>query len=115
MALEQVFVFVFVFFLHSFSKVSSSPPCRCFPSNMCFRARTRERELSHTPRNSIRLTNHQLAVLGEIVRGDLEVEGSGALSYPAGDVVVGAVAGAEPTAVVASLANGDTTQMCAHA
>ena len=62
-----------------------------------------------------RLTDDQLAVLGEVVLGDLEVEGSRSLSYPAGDVVVGTVAGAEPASVLAGLADGDTTQMCAHA
>lgn len=59
----------------------------------------------------LRLTDDQLAVLGELVLGDLEVEGRGAFPDAAGDVVVGAVAGAEPTAEVAGLADGDTTQM----
>lgn len=62
-----------------------------------------------------RLADNQLAVLGEVVLGDLEVERRGALSYPAGDVVVRAVAGAEPSAEVAGLANGDTAQMRADA
>ena len=58
-----------------------------------------------------RLTNNDLAVLREVVLGYLEVERCGSLSYAAGDVVVGTVAGAEPAAEVASLANGDTTKM----
>lgn len=62
-----------------------------------------------TPRSS--LTDDQLAVLGELVLGDLEVEGGGSLSYTAGDVVVRTVAGAEPATVVTGLADGDTTQM----
>lgn len=62
-----------------------------------------------TPRSS--LTDDQLAVLGELVLGDLEVEGGGSLSYTAGDVVVRTVAGAEPATVVTGLTNGDTTQM----
>lgn len=57
------------------------------------------------------LTDDQQALLGEVVGGDLEVEGGRSLSYPAGDVVVGAVAGAEPAAEVAGLADGDTTEM----
>ena len=62
-----------------------------------------------------RLTDDQLAVLGEVVLGDLEVEGGGAFPDAARDVVVGAVAGAEPAAVVAGLADGHTTQMGADA
>jgi hypothetical protein len=61
------------------------------------------------------LSDDQLALLGEVVLGDLEVEGGGAFPDAAGDVVVGAVAGAEPTAVVAGLADGDTTQVGADA
>lgn len=57
------------------------------------------------------LTNDKLVILGEVVLGNLQVERRGALSYPARDVVVGAVAGAEPAAKVTGLANGDTTQV----
>lgn len=57
------------------------------------------------------LTNDEKALLGEVVGGDLEVEGSRASSYTAGDVVVGTVARAEPAAKVTSLANGNTAQM----
>lgn len=59
----------------------------------------------------VRLTDDQLAILGEIVLGDLEVERGGTLPYSAGDIVVRTVARAEPTAVVTGLANGDTTQV----
>jgi hypothetical protein len=55
------------------------------------------------------LTDDYLALLGELVRGHFEVERCGALSYAAGDVVVGTVAGAEPAAEVAGLANGDAS------
>lgn len=58
-----------------------------------------------------RLTNNKLVLFGEVVLGDLEVERSRASPYTAGDIVVGAVAGAEPTAVVAGLADGHTTQV----
>lgn len=57
------------------------------------------------------LTDDELALLGEIVLGDLEVEGSRSLSYPTRDIVVGTVAGAEPAAEVTSLADRDTTQV----
>lgn len=63
----------------------------------------------------IPLSDDHLAVLAEAVLGDLEVEGGGSLSYATGDVVVGAVAGAEPAAVVAGLADGDTAEMRADA
>jgi hypothetical protein len=48
---------------------------------------------------------------GILVFGDLQVERSRALSYTAGDIVVRAVAGAEPSTVVTGLADGDTTQV----
>jgi hypothetical protein len=59
----------------------------------------------------VRLADDKLALLREIVLGNLEVERGGSLSYSAGDVVVRTVARAEPTAVVTSLANGHTTQV----
>lgn len=58
-----------------------------------------------------RLTDDHLAVLWEVVLRNLEVERCGSLSYAARNVVVGTVARAEPAAKVASLANGDTTEM----
>lgn len=57
------------------------------------------------------LTNNQLAVLGELVLGDFEVERSGSLSYTSGDIVVRTVARAEPATIVTSLANRHTTEM----
>jgi hypothetical protein len=56
-------------------------------------------------------TNDNLALLGEVVRGDLEVERRRSLSYATRDIVVGSVAGAEPAAEVAGLADGHTTKM----
>jgi hypothetical protein len=58
-----------------------------------------------------RLTNDHLAVLWEVVLWNLEVERGGSLSYATGDVVVGTVAGAEPAAKVASLADGHASKM----
>lgn len=43
--------------------------------------------------------------------GNLEVQGSRTLADAARDVVVGAVAGAEPAAVVTGLTDGHTTQV----
>jgi hypothetical protein len=60
---------------------------------------------------TLRLTDDNLAVLREVVRGDLKVERRRSLSYAARDVVVGAVAGAEPAAEVAGLADGDASEM----
>ena len=63
----------------------------------------------------LRLTDDELVVFGEVVRGDLEVERGGSLSYAAGDIVVRAVAGAEPSTVVTSLADGHASQVSADA
>lgn len=57
------------------------------------------------------LTNDNLSIFREVVAGHLKVERSGALSYASRDVVVRTVAGAEPAAEVASLADGNTTEM----
>ena len=57
------------------------------------------------------LTNDDLALLGEVVLRNLEVERGGSLSYAARDVVVGSVTGAEPAAKVAGLTDGHTTEM----
>lgn len=59
----------------------------------------------------IRLTDNHLAVLGKVVLGNLEVERRRSLSYATGDIVVGTVAGAEPAAKVAGLANGNASEM----
>lgn len=59
----------------------------------------------------LHLTNDNLALLGEVVRGDLEVEWGRSLSYAARDVVVGSVARAEPASEVTSLTNGNTSKM----
>jgi hypothetical protein len=61
------------------------------------------------------LTNDHLAVLGEVVRGNLQVQRRRSLSYAARDVVVRAVARAEPASKVTSLANGHTSQVRADA
>lgn len=63
------------------------------------------------PSKLLRLTNDNLALLGEVVLGNLEVERGRSLSYTARDIVVGSVAGAEPATKVTSLANGDTSKM----
>ena len=57
------------------------------------------------------LTNDDLALLREVVCGNLQVERGRSLSYAARDVVVGTVARAEPASKVTSLTNGDTSQM----
>jgi hypothetical protein len=59
------------------------------------------------------LTNDQFAFFREVVLWDLEIERGRPLSYAARDVVVGAVAGTEPTTVFAGFADGDTAEMCA--
>lgn len=61
------------------------------------------------------LTNNQLVILGEVVLGDLQVKRCRAPPYTARDVVVRAVARAEPASVVSSLADWDATKMCANA
>lgn len=60
---------------------------------------------------AVALTDDKLGLLGEVVLGDLEVEGRRTLAYTSGDVVVGSVAGAEPSSEVAGLADGHTAQM----
>lgn len=58
-----------------------------------------------------RLTDDEDLLLGELVRGNLEVQRSGTLADTAGDIVVRTVARAEPAAVVTGLADGHTTQV----
>lgn len=79
--------------------------------NMCLSASPHSKLFVHPQPMRLPLTDNQLALLGEIVGRDFEVQRGGSLSYTAGDVVVRTVAGAEPAAVVAGLANGDTTKM----
>jgi hypothetical protein len=66
---------------------------------------------SHTPA----LTDNQALVGRKVILGHLEVERRRTLPYTARDIVVGAVAGAEPAAEVAGLADGDTAQVRADA
>lgn len=61
--------------------------------------------------NVTRLTDDEEVLGSEVVLRNLEVQGSGALAYTAGDIVVGAVAGAEPATVVTGLTDGDTTEV----
>ncbi len=55
------------------------------------------------------LAHQQIGVARELVGRDLEVQGRRALADAARDVVVGAVAGAEPAAVVARVGNWHTS------
>ncbi len=67
---------------------------------------------SYTP---TRLTDDELVILGEVVLRDLEVQRRRSFPDTARDVVVRAVAGAKPSTVLASLADGHATQMGADA
>lgn len=58
--------------------------------------------------------NHFL-VVGKLVLRHRQVERGGALPRAPGDVVVRAVAGAEPAAEVAGFANGDAAEVGAYA
>lgn len=62
-----------------------------------------------------RLSNNQGVFRREAVLGNFQVQGSRAFPDTAGDVVVRAVAGAEPATKVTSLANGHTTKVSADA
>jgi len=57
------------------------------------------------------LTNNQRLLGGEVVLGNLEVQWCRTLPDASGDIVVGTVARAEPTAKVTSLADWHTTQV----
>lgn len=59
------------------------------------------------------LTDNQSLVTAEVVLWNLEVEWCWASADTARDVVVGAVAWAEPSSEVAGLADWDTSQVCA--
>ena len=62
-----------------------------------------------------RLTNDKLAILGELVVGDLEVQRGRSFPDTARDIVVRTVARAEPATEVTGLADGNATQMGADA
>lgn len=59
------------------------------------------------------LTDDELIFFREFVGRNFEVQRSRSLSNTSRDIVVGTVAGTEPTTEVASLTNRYTTQMCA--
>lgn len=61
------------------------------------------------------LSNNDTILLREIILGDLQVQRRGPLPRPARDVVVGAVAGAEPASEIAGFADGDAAEVCADA
>ena len=65
--------------------------------------------------HSIPLTNDNLALFGEVVFRNFEVERGRSLSYAARDIVVRAMARAEPATKVAGLSNGNATEMGADA
>ena len=71
--------------------------------------------IARAPNELPSLTDNQLALLGEVVLGNLEVQRGRTFPDAARDVVVGTVAGAEPPAVVAGLADGHATQVRADA
>lgn len=62
---------------------------------------------------AIGLTNDNLAVFREVILRHLEVEWCRSLSYAARNVVMGTVAGAEPAAEIAGLADGNASKMSA--
>ena len=69
----------------------------------------------HSPPSITPLTNNNLTVLREIIRRNLQVERRRSLSYASRDIVVRAVARAEPASKVAGLANGHASQVRADA
>jgi hypothetical protein len=60
------------------------------------------------------LPNQHLVLARELVRGHLEVQGGRATTNAARAIVVGTVAGAEPSVVVPSVGNGHAAQVGAH-
>lgn len=64
---------------------------------------------------TVRLTNNEGVIAWEVVDWNLQVQWSGTLSDTARDIVVRAVAGAEPAAKVASFANWNTSKVGANA
>lgn len=59
------------------------------------------------------LTDEKGILGGKVIGGDLEVERGRSLSDTTGDVVVRAVAGAEPATVVTGFTDGHTTKVSA--
>jgi hypothetical protein len=57
------------------------------------------------------LSNEELALRGADIGRDFKIERRGALADSAADIVVGAVAGTEPAAIVAGVIEWHTTQM----
>ena len=64
---------------------------------------------------SIYLTDENLGLLSELVRGDLQVKGRGSLTDATAGIVVRTVARAEPTVVLAGVTDGDAAQVGADA
>ena len=60
-------------------------------------------------------SDNHLLVIREIIRGHRQIQRRGALPRAARDVVVRAVAGAEPAAEVAGFAYGDAAEVRAYA
>lgn len=67
--------------------------------------------LQNTEQENKRLTNDDFIFLGKRVCRNLQIEGSRSFSCTSGDVVVRAMAGAEPSSEVASLTDRDTSQV----
>ena len=61
---------------------------------------------SNTQGKGKKSSNHHLLILREFILGHRQIQRRRAFPRPAGDVVVGAVAGAEPAAKVARFADG---------
>lgn len=65
--------------------------------------------------NKQHLPDNQVIIIREIILWNLEVQRRRTLPYTSADVVVRAVAGTEPAAEVAGLANGNASQVGADA
>lgn len=60
------------------------------------------------------LTNNQVGFLTKVVRWNLEVQWRRSLSYASRDIIMRAVARAEPSSEVAGFSDRDASQMCAY-
>ena len=58
-------------------------------------------------------SNNHLLILREFILGHRQIQRRWALSRAPGDVVVRAVAGAEPAAEIARFPDGDAAEVCA--